>query len=121
IYQIHAQHMLYGDGREGFIMATLLELTLIGVALARSQSVLLNLSRVLIIGFLLAHVFNTMDVSARTSAERSSQELARLQERYQQTSALLSSIPESRVSDRLKTNTMLDGYVSKIEAERQRL
>jgi hypothetical protein len=121
IYQISAQRSLYGDGRDGLILATLLELTLVGVTLARSQSTLLNFSRVLIIGVILGHIFNTMDVSARTSAERSSPELARLQERYQQTSALLSTIPESRVSDRMKVNTLADDYNKAIVAERQKL
>lgn len=121
IYQIAAQKSLYGDGREGLVLATILELTLIGVTVARTKSVLLNIARVLIIGFLLAHVFNTMDVSARTSAEASSTELARLQQRYEQTTALLSTIPESRVSDRMKANTMADDYMKRMEAERQRL
>lgn len=121
IYQISAQRSLYGDGRDGLILATLLELTLVGVTLARSQSTLLNFSRVLIIGVILGHIFNTMDVSARTSAERSSPELARLQERYQQTSALLSTIPESRVSDRMKVNALADDYNKAIIAERQKL
>lgn len=120
-YQIYAQHALYGSEREGWYLAALMDLIMVGLMATAVRGWGLRLAKWVAVATIVLHMAATMGTASAVLTVQESPELKRLEQRYADTAALQNDIPKSRVSDRMKVSGELAVIAGEIKAERARI